>query len=138
MPKLAPRLLVAVENAQTWRTLSRVATNSHDVIRATTEAQIREQLAQPIAVAAIVVEPLIGRQSGLKALDLAREAHPQALRVVVSNFSDISLLIEGVHNALVQRILGMPLEEAELRAVLAGAWSTTGFNFPRPAMQIPA
>jgi ActR/RegA family two-component response regulator len=131
-------MLVAVENGQTWRTLSRVAANSHEVIRATSEAEIREQLAQPNALAVVVVEPLIGRQSGLKALDLARESHPQALRVVVSNFSDISLLIEGVHNGLVQRILGMPLVDAELRALLTGAWSTAGFNFPRPPMSIPA
>jgi hypothetical protein len=51
-------------------------------------------------------------------LDLTRDIQPQAFRVVISNFSEISLLIEGVHNGIVQRVLGLPLIDAEIRSLL--------------------
>lgn len=138
MSKTASRLIVAVENSEIWRMLSRVGASTHEVVRAATESQMIDELERSSPIAAVIVEPLVGRLSGLKALDLARDAQPQALRVVVSNFSEISLLIEGVHTGLVQRILGVPLMEAEVRALLAGAWSATGFNFPRASVSIPA
>jgi ActR/RegA family two-component response regulator len=117
MPKSAPRLLVAVQDAQVWRTLSRIASASHDLVRVALDAEVQEQLPSPISI--VVVEPLVGRMSGLKILDRVRDHQPQALRVVVSNFSEIALLIEGVHSGLVQRIVGVPLADAEVRALLS-------------------
>jgi ActR/RegA family two-component response regulator len=124
--KLAPRLIVAAEDPQIWRTLNRVGASSHEIIRASRESDVREQLAQPAPIAMVIVEPLIGTMSGLKVLDLARQLQPHALRIVASNFADIALLIEGVHNGLVQRILGLPLGDAEVRSLLDRIPGTVG------------
>jgi ActR/RegA family two-component response regulator len=134
MQNSTPRLLVAVENAHVARTLTRVAAGSHTVFRSANETEIREALSQPGQVAMVIVEPVIGKLSGLKVLDLARDVQPQALRVVVSNFSEIALLIEGVHNGLVQRILGSPIADAEVRTLLSAG---TKSSAPFPPLQMP-
>jgi ActR/RegA family two-component response regulator len=117
MHKSTPRLLVAVQDGQVWRSLSRIAGASHEIVRVSLEADVQEQLRLPTSV--VIVEPLVGSMSGLKILDRARDVQPQAQRVVVSNFSEIALLIEGVHSGLVQRVLGFPIAEAEVRALLS-------------------
>ncbi|HTL28609.1 MAG TPA: hypothetical protein VL282_05300 [Tepidisphaeraceae bacterium] len=132
MAKSGPRLILALETGPVQRTFSRLGKACGVVGIATKEAELRAQLSQADVVAAVVTEPMLEAVSGMKVLELARALQPRALRIMVSNFSEIAALIEGVHSGLIQRVLGTPLSEAEVCSVLAASGPASNPLAPRP------
>ena len=59
----------------------------------------------------------IATQKGLDVLGIleaCRRERPEVLRVLLTAFEDLSVVVEGLHSGLVQRVCSRPLMHAEL------------------------
>ena len=68
-------------------------------------------------VTAIVVSTSKGADS-LGVLESARQEKPGVLRVLLTEFENLSTIVEGLHSGAVQRVVSRPIEYAELLSVI--------------------
>ena len=120
MSKATPRIILALNDIQIRRSLDRHLSSHFQTVPALREQEIRSIFAQSSTVAAVITEAMLDNLPGLKILELTRSLQSQALRIMASNFDEISTVVEGVHNGLVQRVLGIPFTEADVRALFSG------------------
>jgi DNA-binding NtrC family response regulator len=64
---------------------------------------------------------VIGATKGtdvLSTLAAIRSEFPSVLRILLTGFEDLALVVEGLHSGMVQRVLSKPLQFAELLGML--------------------
>jgi len=64
---------------------------------------------------------VIGAAKGtdvLSTLAAIRSEFPSVLRILLTGFEDLSMVVEGLHSGMVQRVLSKPLQFAELLGML--------------------
>src|SRR5688500_12922646 len=71
-------------------------------------------------VAAIIVSTAKGADA-LGLLESARQERPGALRIMLTEFENLTTIVEGLHSGAVQRVVSRPLEFAELLGVIRSA-----------------
>lgn len=133
MSKATPRVILALNDVLARRALDRILSAYFQTVPVLREADLRPVFAQPASVAAVITETMLDTVAGLQVLELTRSLQPYALRIMASNFDEISAVIEGVHNGLVQRVLGLPFTEAEVR----GLFTSAGPIAPAPIQRSP-
>jgi DNA-binding response OmpR family regulator len=79
-------------------------------------------------VTAIVVSTSKGADS-LGVLESARQERPNVLRILLTEFENLSTIVEGLHTGAVQRVVSRPLEFAELLGVIRSAEPATTARF---------
>jgi DNA-binding NtrC family response regulator len=57
----------------------------------------------------------------LAVLEAARQERPDVLRVLVTGFEDLTLVVEGLHSGVIQRVISRPIEYVELLSVISTA-----------------
>lgn len=73
-------------------------------------------------VAVLVTDIRMPEMDGLELLALAKQRHPDALRMVITAFSDIDPILRAINDGLVARYIVKPFERGELEQVLR--WAT--------------
>lgn len=71
-------------------------------------------------VTAIVVSTSKGADS-LGILESARQEKAGVLRILLTEFENLSTIVEGLHSGAVQRVVSRPIEYAELLGVIRSA-----------------
>jgi two-component system probable response regulator PhcQ len=70
--------------------------------------------------AAIVVSTAKGADV-LAVLESARQERPAVLRILLTEFEDLTTIVEGLHSGAVQRVVSRPLQFVELLGVIRSA-----------------
>ena len=87
------------------------------VITASSGAQALEILAdQPVQV--LVADQRMPDMSGIALIEQVKQRHPHIVRVVLSGFADISIILESINKGEVFRYLGKPWNDEELKTML--------------------
>jgi len=67
----------------------------------------------------IIVSTAKGADS-LGLLEAVRRENPVLLRILLTGFEDLTLVVEGLHSGVVQRVLSKPLQDSELVCMIRG------------------
>jgi two-component system, NtrC family, response regulator AtoC len=87
---------------------------------ATSGAEALEILAAE-DVAVIVTDQRMPRMTGLELLKAAQEIRPDAVRIILTAFTDVDVLIEAINQGTIYRYITKPWDAKEVRGVLAQA-----------------
>jgi signal transduction histidine kinase len=80
-------------------------------------------------VAVLVTDMRMPGMSGEELLRIAKERHPQTIRMVVTAYSDVDPILRAINEGLVARYIIKPWERAELVQVLR--WAAEAWSFGR-------
>ena len=69
-------------------------------------------------VAVLVADQRMPGRSGVDLLAAAREIRPDALRIILTGYSDVDTIVRGVNESGIHRYIAKPWDSAELRTVL--------------------
>lgn len=85
-------------------------------------------------VAVLVSDIRMPEIDGLELLRIAKERHPQTLRMVITAFSDIDPILRAINEGLVARYIIKPFERDELTQVLR--WATELWSFGKDSAEL--
>ena len=70
-------------------------------------------------VSVFVTEQVDHAFEGSSLLEKVRTLHPKVRRIVLTNYSDLSRIIEGLHNGAIERLVRKPIDRQEFLAAIA-------------------
>lgn len=85
-------------------------------------------------VAVLVTDIRMPEIDGLELCRIVKERHPQALRMVITAFSDIDPILRAINEGLVARYIIKPFERDELMQVLR--WATELWSFGKESAEL--
>jgi signal transduction histidine kinase len=113
----AHTVLVVDDEPASLRAIARTLRDGHRVATAPTAAQGLAVLAsEPIAL--MIVDQRMPEMTGTELLARAAVEHPEAVRVLLTGYTDIDTLVEAVNTGRVYYYLTKPWEPHELRLVV--------------------
>jgi DNA-binding NtrC family response regulator len=74
-------------------------------------------MAEPTAVAA-VIDNAAAHDHAIDLLQSLRQSHPQIRRILVTDYCDLAIIVQGLHTEAVQKIVYKPIHGPELLAAL--------------------
>lgn len=78
-------------------------------------------LARQHDVDVVICDQRMPEKTGIDVLREIKEAHPRALRILLTGYSDLKAVLGSVNESEVFRFVNKPWDNAELRALVAGA-----------------
>ena len=110
--------IIAVElNAGALKELETKLSPFHVVVGTTQLERALPLLQSEREVAAILVSTSKGADV-LAVLEAAQQQRPNVLRVLLTEFENLTVVVEGLHSGAIQRVVSRPIQYAELLAVI--------------------
>jgi signal transduction histidine kinase len=103
-------------------------------IKTLPDAKSALELMATTEVAVLVTDVRMAEMDGLELLRIARDRHPQTLRMVITAFSDIDPIVRAINEQLVARYIIKPFERTELAQVLR--WATEVWAFGKQSAEV--
>ena len=85
-------------------------------------------------VAVLVTDIRMQEMDGLELLRIAKDRHPQTLRMVITAYSDVDPILRAINEGLVARYIVKPWNRDELRQVLR--WATEVWTFGKDSAEL--
>lgn len=79
---------------------------------------LKEQSGQELA--AVMIDNSSAHVNAIQLLQLVREQCPQAKRILLSDYCDLAIIVQGLHSGAVQQIVYKPIYAPELLAAIGG------------------
>jgi signal transduction histidine kinase len=98
------------------------------------DGKIALELMAQIEVAVLVTDMRMPGMSGEELLRIAKERHPQTIRMVVTAYSDIEPILRAINEGLVARYILKPWDRSELMQVLR--WACELWTFGRDSAEL--
>jgi len=112
-------LLVVDDESAIVETLGDVFREHFDIVQATT-ARAALELFKEHGPKLVITDQRMPEMSGLELLRRIKEIDPSTVRILVTGYSDITVVIEALNEGLVWRYVTKPWDHAELRALVLG------------------
>ncbi len=115
------RIMVVDDDKNIVRALSRSLTGPERTVDGFTDPLEALRHARVTPLDLILVDYRMPEMDGLAFLTEVRTLQPEALRILVSAFADLHLLMGAINDAEVYRFIAKPWEEYDLRATVRSA-----------------
>lgn len=115
-----PRLLIVDDEPRIVESLSLTFEDEYEVLGTTAPEEAMALLEGP-EFAVIIADQRMPKVTGVELLKVAREKQPDAVRIVLSAYTDTEDLIEAINRGEVWRYLVKPWEPRELKLTVAQA-----------------
>jgi len=126
-PKTGP-LILYVDDESGNRIVFEQSTTEFNVICAASGHEALELMSQhPVAV--LVTDMRMPGMSGEELLRITKERYPQAIRMVITAYSDVEPILRAINEGLVVRYIVKPWQRTELVQVLR--WACEAWTFGR-------
>jgi signal transduction histidine kinase len=126
-PKTGP-LVLYVDDEKANRIVFEQSVTEFNVIVATDGPEALTIMEQQ-DVAVLVTDMRMPEMSGEELLRIAKEKHPQTIRMVVTAYADVDPILRAINEGLVARYIVKPWQRAELLQVLR--WACEAWTFGR-------
>jgi signal transduction histidine kinase len=103
-------------------------------IKTVVSAKAALELLDKEEVAVLVSDIRMPEMDGLELLRIAKEKHPQTLRMVITAYSDVDPILRAINEGLVARYIVKPWNRDELRQVLR--WATEIWTFGKDSAEL--
>ena len=119
-PATAP-LLVVDDEIQVVRSLEISFMDDLEVLTATSGEQALEVLAGRPDVGVILTDQRMPGMTGVELLARSRDTHPDAVRILLTGFTDVEALVDAINEAQVYRYVPKPWEPRDLELTVQRA-----------------
>ena len=119
----AVRVLVVDDEAHVVRSLEISFMDELEVLTATSGEQALEALGRRPDVGVILTDQRMPGMTGVELLARSRETHPDAVRVLLTGFTDVEALVDAINEAQVYRYVSKPWEPRDLE-IETPSWNT--------------
>lgn len=107
-------IIVAVDDLRVGDRISTILDSSYVVLATSDIPRATGWLRNDLSVSAIVVAQNLKGGKALKLLEEAQQQRPEARRILIANYSELSQFVEGLHSGAVQRTISTPIDASEL------------------------
>lgn len=94
--------------------LERLFRKKYTVLKATSGAQALQILDETPGVALIISDQRMPSMTGVEFLEKAQKTHPEALRILLTGYTDIESVISAVNQGQIYRYLSKPWDSVDL------------------------
>ncbi len=120
------KLLVLDFDSKTLLDVTALAKQWYDVLTTREPEMALSWLSDQTSISVLVTENITGTFKGLNFLDRVRVVSPDTRRVVATAFTDLAMLVEGLHSGAIQKLVQKPILRNELLAAIAPEALTSG------------
>lgn len=128
-PNNAPPCILYVDDERANRVVFEQSFTKNFRIKVATSAQEALELLKVENVGVIVTDQRMPGMTGNDLLIRVKELYPEIVRIVITAYSDLDVLLRAVNDGLVSRYIVKPWDRAELEQLLT--WSMQAFNMGR-------
>lgn len=130
----AAPLVVYVDDERPNRVVFEQSLKADFRIKTVVSAKAALELLDQEDVAVLVSDVRMPEMDGLELLRIAKEKHPQTLRMVITAYSDVDPILRAINEGLVARYIVKPWNRDELRQVLR--WATEVWTFGKDSAEL--
>jgi signal transduction histidine kinase len=130
----AAPLVVYVDDERPNRVVFEQSLKADFRIKTVVSAKAALELLDKEEVAVLVSDIRMPEMDGLELLRIAKEKHPQTLRMVITAYSDVDPILRAINEGLVARYIVKPWNRDELRQVLR--WATEVWTFGKDSAEL--
>lgn len=134
MNEPATPLVVYVDDERPNRVVFEQSLKADFRIKTVVNARAALELLDKEEVAVLVSDIRMPEMDGLELLRIAKEKHPQTLRMVITAYSDVDPILRAINEGLVARYIVKPWNRDELRQVLR--WATEIWTFGKDSAEL--
>jgi len=115
---LRPKLLAVTNDLATLRSIAEITAPYFETIRVRDAAMALSLIETDKGIGAMVSEhlPIVGTENTL--LDLVRIRKPHIKRIMLTTYTDLSVIVHGLHTGSIQHVIHKPVNRAELLTVV--------------------
>jgi DNA-binding NtrC family response regulator len=116
------RSVIAVDD--NVRLLDQIATmldSTHRVLATSDATRAMAWLKNDLSVCAVIAAEGLRGNAVQDVLKCAQDLRPEARRILITNYSDLSSVVGKVHSGLVQRTISIPFEPKALVSIIGTA-----------------
>ncbi len=124
LKKSKPKILVVDDEPDNLDLLYRTFYRAYKVLRADSAPQALEILAQEEDVAVIISDQRMPQMSGTELLSVAATQYPDAIRILLTGYTDVEDLVEAINSGQVFKYVTKPWEAEELKVIVNQALET--------------
>ncbi|MGB3535349.1 MAG: response regulator [Microcoleaceae cyanobacterium] len=122
--KAKPKILVVDDEPDNLDLLYRTFHRGYKVFRAMSGQEALEILNQQPDVAVIISDQRMPQMSGTEFLSIALEQYPDAIRILLTGYTDVEDLVEAINAGKVFKYVTKPWDALELTAIVQQALDT--------------
>jgi thioredoxin reductase (NADPH) len=118
-PRSRRKLIVLETDRPALSEVTAVARSWYDVLSTAEPRQAKAWLsANTDDIAVFITDHSAQFYEGKSLLEQVKTQFPEVRRVVLTSYSDLSTLIEGLHNGAIQKLVQKPIDRNELAAAI--------------------
>jgi ActR/RegA family two-component response regulator len=121
-------LIALDDDAESLRQLSAVMTPFFNVHATGDPRMALGWLQNDPSVAVIVVEQVLRSGLGVDVLESARQIRPDVRRILITVFTDLASIVDGLHRGAIEKMISKPLVRGELVSALCPNASGAGHH----------
>ncbi len=114
------KILVVDDQPLNIRLLERIFNRQYQVLCANSGQEALELLKQH-DVALIISDQQMPEMNGIEFLKLAAEMRPRVIRIVISGYADVNVLLEAINSGVIYRFISKPWNNEDLQQTVARA-----------------
>jgi DNA-binding NtrC family response regulator len=118
-PRSRRKLIVLETDRPALSEVLAIARSWYDVLSTSEPRQAKAWLSAHADIAVFVTDHSAQIFEGKSLLEQVKTQLPDVRRVVLTSYSDLSTLIEGLHNGAIQKLVQKPIDRNELAAAIA-------------------
>ncbi len=122
--KQKPKILVVDDEPDNLDLLYRTFHRGYKVFRACSGTEALDILTQQPDVAVIISDQRMPQMSGTEFLSIASEQYPDAIRILLTGYTDVEDLVEAINAGKVFKYVTKPWDALELTAIVQQALDT--------------
>jgi len=118
-PITKSRSVIAVDDdIRVLDQISSILDSTHVVLGTSDIRRAMTWLQNDVTVSAILVSQTLRGASAMDLLENALKLRPDARRILIANYDDLSTIVSALHSGIVQRTIAKPINPRELIALL--------------------
>jgi DNA-binding NtrC family response regulator len=113
-----PSVVVVDDDVRVHDRISNVLDSTYTVLTTADPRKAMTWLQNDTSVSAVLVSQELKAAKALTMLQAAQKVRPEARRILIANYSDLALFVEGLHSGAVQRTISRPIDAGELLSLV--------------------
>jgi DNA-binding NtrC family response regulator len=121
-------VVVVDDDVRVHDRISNVLDSTHTVLTTSDPRRAMTWLQNDVSVVAVLVSQELKAAKALTMLQVAQKVRPEARRILIANYSELALFVEGLHSGAIQRTISKPIDAGELLSLVRVPLSSTNPN----------
>lgn len=113
-----PRIIVLCADPAAVRPINSALSRNCDMVWAREARGVIRLAGDESSPAAIIIDNTVPQVNAIELFQEIKKACPTARRILVSDYCDLGLIVQGLHTGAIQSIVYKPINAAELTAAL--------------------